>query len=264
MTSPTRLASFNILHGRSLEDGRVDTQRLRDAAASLGADVLALQEVDRGQSRSHRADQTAEVAEAVGAAAWRFAAAIIGEPGAKWRAATDGDLGDEPGYGVGLVSAIPVRSWHVLRLAAAPVRSPVVVPGGAGRRGGVVLLRDEPRMALAADLGDLVIATTHLSFVPGWNLRQLRQATAWLGRVGGGRPCVLMGDLNVPGPLPRWATGWRPLAQVKTFPAADPKVQVDHALASGDVPRPHSGKAVKLPLSDHRALVLQLGSGPWP
>ena len=61
-----RVASFNILNGRSLADGEVDAGRLRDAAKLLDADVLGLQEVDRDQPRSHRLDLTAEVAAAMG------------------------------------------------------------------------------------------------------------------------------------------------------------------------------------------------------
>jgi endonuclease/exonuclease/phosphatase family metal-dependent hydrolase len=215
-------------------------------------------------------DQTAEIADAMGAAHWRFVPAIIGEPGGTWRAATDGDAdaggagAGQPGYGVGIVSRVPVEAWHVLRMKAAPVRSPVIVPGGrgAGRGPGVVLLPDEPRVALAADLGPMVVATTHLSFVPGYNLRQLRQVVAWLARLG--RSCILIGDLNVPGPIPRWLTGWRSLAEVKTFPADRPRLQVDHALARGPTPPVQRVDARRLPLSDHRALVLELNSPPWP
>ena len=82
-----RLASFNVLHGRSLVDGEVSTARLVEACTSLEADVLALQEIDRNQARSGGVDQTAAVAEAMGAAAWRFEPALVGEPGATWRAA---------------------------------------------------------------------------------------------------------------------------------------------------------------------------------
>src|SRR5207253_11510097 len=107
---------------------------LRAACASLDADVLALQEIDRCQTRSHGADQTAEVADAMGASArdWRFVPAIVGEPGATWRGGTGRDVADDgdsadPGSGVGLVSRRPVKAWHVLRLPAAAVKAPVVV-----------------------------------------------------------------------------------------------------------------------------------------
>ena len=249
-----RLATFNILHGRSVADGRVSAERLAAACASLDADVLCLQEVDRGQDRSGSVDQTAAVAEALGAAAWRFEPALIGVPGGVWRAAEGGEpASGEPAYGVAIVSRLPVGAWSVHRLAAAPVRSPVAVPGGKGR---FILLPDEPRVALVAELGTgLRIATTHLSFVPGWNLAQLRRLARELEA-----PCVLAGDLNVPGPFPRIATGWRPLASAKTYPADRPSEQVDHDLAHGDVPAVATVEVRRQPLSDHRALIVELGS----
>ena len=252
-----RLASFNVLHGRSLADGEVSTPRLVAACVSLDADVLALQEIDRNQGRSGGVDQTAAVAEGVDAVAWRFEPALVGEPGATWRAAEDGDdpASAEAGYGVGLVSRLPVREWHVVRLRAAKVRAPVAVPGGRGR---FILLPDEPRVALAAEVdaptGPLLVATTHLSFVPGWNLVQLRRLTRALAAFG--LPCVLLGDLNAPGSLPARTTGWRALAQVKTFPGSKPSLQIDHALGHGLLPVVGDVTARELPLSDHRALVL--------
>lgn len=258
-----RLASFNILHGRSLEDGLVDVARLTSACASLEADVLGMQEVDRNQPRSDAHDQTAMVAEAVNALAWRFEPALVGEPGGVWRAARDGDAGDtgEGGYGVGLVSRLPVRAWHVVRLGAAPIRSPVY--GTGSRR--ILLLRDEPRVGLAAELetpvGPVTVATTHLSFTPGWNAMQLRRLTRALRRLTpASQPCILMGDLNLPGPLARWASGWRSLARVKTFPAPKPSLQIDHVLAQGRVPPVRAAHAWLLPVSDHRALVVDLGA----
>lgn len=259
-----RVASFNVLHGRSLADGLVSTPRLVEACASLAADVLGLQEIDRNQARSGHVDQTAAVAEAMGAAAWRFEPALVGEPGATWRAAADDDdpASAEAGYGVGLVSRLPVRRWHVVRLRAAKVRAPVAVPGGRGR---FILLPDEPRVALAAeveapDAGPLLVATTHLSFVPGWNVVQLRQVTRALAGVG--LPCVLLGDLNLPGRLPATATGWRALARLKTFPGAKPSLQIDHALGHGLLPLVTATSAPALALSDHRALVVELGERP--
>jgi len=271
-----RLASFNVLHGRSLVDGKVSTTRLVEACVSLDADVLALQEIDRGQARSGGDDQTAAVADAMGARNWRFEPALVGEPGATWRAAVDGDHaagpageGDHaagpagegdatdpgPGYGVGLVSRLPVRAWHVVRLPAARVRAPVAVPGGRGR---FILLPDEPRVALAAEVetsgGPVVVATTHLSFVPGWNLVQLRRVTRALA--GFGLPCILLGDLNVPGGLPARVTGWRALSRVRTYPGAKPSLQIDHALGHGLLPVVTSATARELPLSDHRALIV--------
>lgn len=257
---PVRLATFNVLHGRSLTDGEVDVGRLRDAVAAIDADVLGLQEVDRDQSRSHGLDLTAEAAKAMGGDG-RFAAAILGTPGEKWRPAGDDDP-DRPGpaYGIGLVSRLPVRRWLVTRLPAAPVRSPILIPGPTRR---VMWLRDEPRVLLAAVLetpdGPVTVANTHLSFVPGWNGAQLRRAVRALRALPG--PRVLLGDLNLPGPLPRWLTGWEPLAALATYPAPDPRVQLDHILGQGaGLGRPVAAGAPELPLSDHRALVVDLGT----
>lgn len=257
---PVRLATFNILHGRSLTDGLVDAGRLRDAVAGLDADLLGLQEVDRDQSRSHGLDLTAEAAKAMGGEG-RFAAAIIGTPGEKWRPARDRD-GDLPGaaYGIGLVTRLPVRRWLVTRLPSAPVRSPILIPGPTRR---VLWLRDEPRVLLAAVLdtpdGPLTVANTHLSFVPGWNGAQLRRAVRALRQLPG--PRVLLGDLNLPSALPRWLTGWQPLAEHPTYPASEPRVQLDHILGHGaGLPRAVASGAPALALSDHRALVVDLGT----
>ena len=260
-----RLASFNVLNGRSLADGAVSTARLAAACASLDADVLGLQEIDRAQARSGGDDQTAAVAEAMGAVAWRFAPALIGEPGGTWRPAVDADTPGAPGaagYGVGLVSRLAVRSWHVVRLRAARVRAPVAVPGGPGRRGGVVLLADEPRVALVAvvdaPFGPLAVATTHLSFVPGWNAAQARRVARAVAPLA--PAAVLMGDLNLPPPFPRLATGWTELARIKTFPAAEPSLQIDHALGHGILPAVTAVEARLLDLSDHRALVVEFAT----
>ena len=227
------------------------------ACASLGADVLGLQEVDRGQSRSAGVDQTEAVARGMGAAAWRFEPAIVGEPGGVWRPATDTDSADEPGYGVGLVSRWPVREWHVVHLPPARGRSPVYVPG----RHTFILLPDEPRAAVAAlvegPAGPLWVANCHLSFVPGWNAVQLRRLTRELA--GLGHSCVLLGDLNLPGTIPGRVARWRTLARAKTFPADEPKLQIDHALGRGPLPPVGAVDSRRLPLSDHRALVFELG-----
>lgn len=258
-----RLATFNLLHGRSLTDGLVEPPRLTAAVAALAADVLALQEVDLGQGRSGYLDQTALAADALAAGEHRFAAAVVGEPGAVVRPVTHDDDGqDEPRFGIGLVSRHPVISWQVIRLKPAPVRAPIYVPGSPG---GLMLLRDEPRVVLAAVLrtprGPLTVASTHLSFVPGWNARQLRQTVRALRALPA--PRILLGDLNLPAGAARLLTGWRPLGRRPTFPAGRPRIQLDHVLADPqDRHRLPPVTAVRTPLSvisDHRPLVVDLG-----
>jgi endonuclease/exonuclease/phosphatase family metal-dependent hydrolase len=250
-----RLATLNLLNGMSLTDYRVDAARLRAAVQELAPDVVGLQEVDRSQPRSHVLDLTREVAEGLGAQHWRFAPALIGTPGGTWRAALDADdEGVDASYGVALVSRYPVRQWRVVRLPAAPVRSPVVLPGSKQ----LIWLRDEPRVGLAAVVetprGVMTIATTHLSFVPVWNGVQLRTLVAALRALPG--PRVLLGDLNMPPPFPRLLSGWTALARTPTYPTWEPKIQLDHVLASGDLPPVAVVECPRLSVSDHRALLV--------
>jgi endonuclease/exonuclease/phosphatase family metal-dependent hydrolase len=251
-----RLATFNILHGRTPRDGVVDLDRLREAVRFLDADILALQEVDRGQPRSHLADLTAVAAEAMGAVTHRFVAAISGTPGATWIAATGDDVPGSTSYGISLLSRYPVLSWQVLRLPRIPVRFPLWLP--EARK--MIVVHEEPRAVVIGHLdtpaGPLVVANTHLTFVPAWRRLQLLRIRRDLDKEPG--PVVLMGDLNIPGATPEQVTGYRSLARHATFPLAAPNRQLDHILLRGDVGEVMASSAPELPLSDHRALVVDV------
>jgi endonuclease/exonuclease/phosphatase family metal-dependent hydrolase len=252
-----RVATFNLLSGRGVPDGEVRVEDLRAAAAELDADVVGLQEVDRHQGRSGGTDQTACVAEALGAGWSRFVPAVDGTPGATWTPSTadDGSDVDGPSYGVALVSRLPVLAWRVRRFRPAPFGLPLMVPGSRG----LTSVPDEPRVALAAVVegpaGPFTVVTAHLSFVPGWNVRQLRAIARWTASLPA--PRLLVGDLNLPGSLPRRITGWTQLARVPTYPSWQPRVQFDHVLADRP-PVVRDVHALQLPVSDHCALVVEL------
>jgi endonuclease/exonuclease/phosphatase family metal-dependent hydrolase len=252
-----RLATFNILHARSLADGRVDVTRFADAVKELNADLLALQEVDRDQPRSQLADLTAVAAGAMGVVDSQFAAAIAGTPGATWTAATGHEQSGTATYGIALLSRYPVRQWQVIRMPTIPIRLPMRLP--VTRK--VIVVKEEPRAALVAVVdtprGPLTVVNTHLSFVPGWNRVQLRRLRRELTAFPG--PLVLMGDLNMTPPTPAAVTGWRPLAEALTFPAGAPSRQLDHVLLRGEIGPVAGTSAPELPLSDHRALVVDIG-----
>jgi endonuclease/exonuclease/phosphatase family metal-dependent hydrolase len=251
-----RLATFNILHGRAVTDQQVDLDRLARAIKSLDADILALQEVDRDQPRSHGADLTAVAAEAMGAVAHRFVAALAGTPGATWMAATEDDMPGSATYGISLLSRYPASSWQVLRLPQIRRRFPMWLPGPRK----VIIVREEPRALVIGNLdtpmGPLLVANTHLSFVPGLGWLQLRRIRRDLAAMPG--TLLLMGDLNMAHPVPVRATGYRSLATHLTFPADAPDRQLDHILLRGELGQVIASSAPQLPLSDHRALVVEV------
>lgn len=234
----------------------VDPARLAEAVRLLDPDVLALQEVDRDQPRSQLADLTAVAAAAMGAISSRFAAALVGTPGSTWIAGTEDDVPGTAAYGIALLSRYPVRSWQVAQLPRIPFRFPLYLP--EPRK--VVVVHEEPRAVVTGHFdtpdGPLVVANTHLSYVPGWGRHQLRHIRRRLAGVAG--PVVLMGDLNMSGAAPAQVTGYRPLAQHPTFPLDTPTRQIDHILGRGPLGKVLSSDAPALPLSDHRALVVEL------
>jgi endonuclease/exonuclease/phosphatase family metal-dependent hydrolase len=250
-----RIATFNILSGRSPVDDRVDEDRFRRAVREIDADLLGLQEVDRNQPRSEHADLTAIAAEAMGAPHHLFVAALAGTPGTTWASATGEEQPDAAAYGVAFLSRYDVLGWTVIRLPGAPLPVPHRFHGQRLP----TWVRDEPRVAMVAEVdtprGRLDVVTTHLSFLRPWNGRQLRRLLA--GLAPRRRPWLLLGDLNM-GPQPAHRiTGLDALASHPTFPAAGPRWQIDHILGSS-VPAPVRSGALELPMSDHRALYVDL------
>jgi endonuclease/exonuclease/phosphatase family metal-dependent hydrolase len=196
-------------------------------------------------------------AEAMGAQEHQFVAALSGSPGATWMAADGSEQPEAAAYGIALLSRFPVHSWQVIRLAPVPVRVPRL---HLGRRP-LDLFRDEPRVAVAATVGGprgpITVAATHLTFVRWWNGRQLVSLVGSLATAGS--PLVLMGDLNMGRARAEQLTGLGSLVTGATFPAHQPRLQLDHILGTGEVQeyaaggRPHA-----LPLSDHLALSVDL------
>lgn len=293
-----RIATFNVLHGRPRDDcpsaSRAASSPLwapfAEAVASLDADILALQELDRFQQRSGDVDQARLAAEAMGATDWRYASALHGravpgvgwvrdqrEPGLRVYGPQDAALPNCPSHGIALLTRLPVLAWRARRLAPAPTGLPLRVVG----RRGLTMVRDQPRAAIAAVLegprGPYTVVATHLSFVPGWNLGQLAALRNWIADQP--RPHLLLGDLNLIGPLPRTLLAgaeladavrqrdkpehrWHDLARIPTYPAQRPAVQFDRVLTAG-IPT-SAVRAVQAPhtqISDHRPLVVDLRVG---
>ncbi len=263
-----KVVTANVLHGRDPGDGVVDLDRYAAGLAALDADVLALQEVDLHQPRSHRSDLAAVAARACGLPHWRFLPQYTGLRGAAW-ARADGSadlarrLARAPGtaaYGIALLSRHPVTAWRELRL---PWLRPAPLARVLGAAHG-----DEPRVALAARVegpsGPVTVVATHLSHLSPWPAVQLlalrRRVLRPRAGDDGAQPLLLMGDLNLPGALPARLTGLSPLASAATFPVGAPDRQIDHLLGRGLTAT--AAGAVRMPFSDHRALVAEVAPAP--
>jgi endonuclease/exonuclease/phosphatase family metal-dependent hydrolase len=251
-----RIATFNILHGRSPADDQVDVKRFAEAIRSIDADLLGLQEVDRNQPRSQHSDLTATAAAAMGAVDHRFVAALSGTPGATWLAATGDEQPDSAAYGIAFLSRFPVVSWQVVRLPPVPTKVPQLFRGQRWPE----WVRDEPRVAVVAEVdaptGRIRVVTTHLSFLRWWNGRQLKLLMRAVPPEP--EPLILMGDLNMAPRAVDKLTHMRPLASGATFPAHTPNEQIDHILTNDHQLVAMSHDVVELPMSDHRALVVDL------
>jgi endonuclease/exonuclease/phosphatase family metal-dependent hydrolase len=263
-THAVRVDTLNLAAGRGASGVPLSVADLAAAVTELDADVLALQEVDAGQPRSHRADQAAVVAEAVGAVDWRAAATLAGTPAPvrTWRPLAPpllrgpGPAPAEPYFGIALLSRLPVRRWSALGLGTGRACLPIRAPDPRTGRPRLWWIPDEPRAAVAAELDGLTVVATHLSFFPPTAIRQLRRLRTWLAELPG--PIVVAGDLNLPGRLPGRLLGARPAVRTPTYPAARPRVQLDHLLLRGLQARDAGARA--LAVGDHLLLTATVES----
>lgn len=220
---------------------------LTTAVQSLASDVYGFQEVDHFLPRSGARAQMRDIAEDLGTRHWAMGPSVIGTPGESWRKkhshepeiitgeSTHAELMHES-YGIGIVSKIPVRSWHRLDLGNSPLGLPLIVPGDETGKGKLrfIYVKDEPRLALAAVLENgWTVVNTHLSFVPFFNLVQLRRVKKWalsLAQETHTRALIL-GDLNLPKNLPIALSSWKSLVSANTYPSWGAKIQFDYLLS---------------------------------
>jgi endonuclease/exonuclease/phosphatase family metal-dependent hydrolase len=222
-----RFATYNIHHGAP-PGRRTDHGRLRAAVRALGADVVALQEVDRHVVRSGFRDQA------------RLAAAAAGREPLFAEARTLGPFGR---YGNALLVPPGPLQWTVRPLSSA----------GEQR----VALFSRLRVGSTA----VTVVCTHLHNAsgpgPGRAPAQLDELLAELGRWP--RPWVLMGDLNLGEDevVPRFArAGLTAAATGPTFPSRSPRVTIDWIGVRGL--RIRSAEVPRLDASDHLPVVVDL------
>ena len=268
-----RLLSFNLQHGRPGDGARLDPATapladsdiadagaarevlaaLADQIRDIDPDVIALQEVDLGQRRSGRLDQTAVLADLLGWDGHRFAATyagpVVGLRRRPRRSALTGRaddvlgplralLGAGPaGFGNALLTRLSVRAWRVARLGRGPA---VLTRRGGGRAldpRSYALSTSTMRNMIAVQIGPvdgaggaggLAVASTHLATRTGTAAAQLAAAWAALAALPG--PHVLAGDLNLHAELLVPLGIARDLGEGATYPSGAPARRIDHIL----------------------------------
>ncbi len=243
---------------------------LPSAIKKIAPEVLAIQEVDHFLPRSNSVNQVQEIAKAMKAVDWAFAPAIIGTPGEKWRALKDSDESiitakskGEGGYGIGFASTIPVTAYERIELGRSPIGMPLLVPGGEDGKGKprFIYVQDEPRVALVAHLENgWSIINTHLSFVPGFNIAQLKKIKRWAEKSAAqtGNKVAIIGDLNLPKGLPVVGSQWQSLITQNTYPSWGAKIQFDYILTKDSISKFKAIKTTATGISDHLPITVEI------
>lgn len=192
-----RVATFNVHHCEGL-DGKLDLDRIAGVMRRTDAELVALQELDRGMARSDRVDQPAELANLTGMSVSFFP--------------TLERAGGE--YGIAIAS----RSG-----------------GGPFRFGRLPQVADEePRGYAIGSWKGITVIATHLSLQRGPRDVQTDELVRLAGGVYG--PFLLMGDLNQSAWTLRRAAAGRfgvPLIPRRTM--ARRWAQRDHVVGGGGV-----------------------------
>ena len=272
-----RVISWNLLHGQKIpptnsQDWQAElVSAAKRVADELQPNFIALQEVDYFQSRSDLTNQTKLVAQSMQLKYWAYLPTLIGTPGEKWRSVkdlkssiiTESSLDKNPkaSYGIALATNWPIKKLYVKKLGRSIVGMPLLIPKDNGKGVRFIYVKDEPRVALIAELENgYTIATTHLSFVPGVNVFQLNKLSSYLKKLPG--LALLTGDLNLPANLPSKLSGFKSLISQATYPSWKPKIQFDYImLRKSELKSISSIKSIKSTatgISDHTPIGVEI------
>ena len=272
-----RVISWNLLHGQKIpptnsQDWQAEVvSAAKKVADELQPNFIALQEVDYFQLRSDLTNQTKLVAQSMQLKYWAYLPTLIGTPGEKWRSVKDLknsiitqsslDKNPKASYGIALATNWPIKKLYVKKLGRSIVGMPLLIPKNNGKGVRFIYVKDEPRVALIAELENgYTIATTHLSFVPGVNVFQLNKLSSYLRKLPG--LALLTGDLNLPANLPSKLSGFKSLISQATYPSWKPKIQFDYImLRKSELKSISSIKPIKSTatgISDHTPLGVEI------
>jgi endonuclease/exonuclease/phosphatase family metal-dependent hydrolase len=218
---------------------------IQRTVAAFNCDVLVLQEVDHLNERSNLEEQTIDFAEIIGAEHWAFAPSVWRkeEEWLDWPKSQSSDFPGlitktspsvQPGYGISIVSKLPVIKWDRKELSKALIGwwLPFTSDGVTKKH----WVNDHARNALAAYLEDgTVIINSHLSWEPIFRNLQLSQLKRWANKIAKNKSLrvIIVGDLNISNSFDESVNSfrWRSLVKQLTFPVWKPDRQIDHFLA---------------------------------
>lgn len=215
--------TYNIHHGQGV-DGRTDIGRIAREIEASGADIAALQEVDRFHPRSFLHDQVRRLTRRLqmdGA----FAPSI--------------NLGLTQ-YGNAIISRFPLLSKKVTYMQ------------GVSERRSILTVR------LETSEGPLTVIDTHIGILAREKLRQMRELRKELASAE--RPALLLGDFNMTAGDPllqELPGGWRKVRLQDPMPTHVYGREIDHIFTNAFLKK---GKAwVRQSLaSDHHGVVAEL------
>ncbi len=262
-----RVISWNLLHGQVIPPlAEQDWQQnlissAKDVAKHFQPDFISLQEVDYLQPRSGNINQTKLIAESMGLKYWYYLPALLGTPGSRWQRVKNLEPGiisqntnnpsPNTSYGIGFATSVPIKKIYTKALGRSIIGMPLLIPKDNGKGARFIYVKDEPRVALIAELENgLTIATTHLSFVPFVNVFQLNRLIIALKKLSG--VPVLVGDLNLPANIPSKLSGFKSVISQSTYPSWKPKIQFDYIMVANNQEVQASPlSTIKPDISDH-------------
>lgn len=213
-----RVATFNVHHCEGT-DGRLDVERVAHVIRETRADLVALQELDRGMARTGRVDQPGELERLTGLKVTFHPTLRRG--------------GGEYGIAIAARRGGPFRFHDLPQVAD-----------------------EEPRGYQVGPFDTVTVMAAHLSLRPEARARQTRALVTALERTGG--PFVLLGDLNQSSwALRRASRGAFRVPVVPRRTMARRWSQRDHVVA-GRGARVTNRDVVASEASDHYALAAEV------
>jgi endonuclease/exonuclease/phosphatase family metal-dependent hydrolase len=237
---PLRVLVYNIHAGKDAK-GVDNLERVVALIGSTRADLVLLQEVDRGTRRSGNVDQLAILEEKTGLRG------VFGK-------SLDFQGGD---YGIAILSRWPIPSHETVPLRIDPPQP---------RAGGSL----EPRVALFATIdrpsGRLTIANTHFDASPEDTWRR-QEAADLIAAMASRRPHLVGGDFNSTpdsvvqqtlrgsGLVDTWSICGR--GDDLTYPAGTPVKRIDYLFLTGSA-RCTDARVLETEASDHRPVLIEV------